>query len=192
VRRPSLRRVAAALLLAGAVTAVPGLVPPAGAAAQPTTCPTPRDAVATVTLAAPEAGAAVSGRVEVRGRVESPSALFQVELFVGDARKDVAYFSPPAEAADFTLVWDAGLARGGPSTLRVVACGGSADGGSLVSGTGTVEVQVEPSPGPASTKVLLDAAEPEKRETRSLAAGAAIALPAVACLLYAVGRRRRA
>ncbi len=175
------------LVVAGAA----GRPPSAPASAQPTTCPTPRDAVASVVVAGPEAGAVVSGRVEVTGRVEAPTALFQVELFVGDARKDVSYFNPPVGAADFTLAWDATLFTGGPSTLRVVACGGSTDGDSLISGTARVDVQVEASPGPAPTKALLDAAKVEKPETRSLAAGAAIAVPAVIALLFAVGRRRR-
>jgi len=186
VRQPNVRRVVVALLLVGAPVALTG---PVGA--QPTTCPTPRDAVADVVVAEPQAGAALSGRIEVRGRVEAPTALFQVELFVGDSRKDVAVFNPPAPAADFTLAWDASRAPGGPSTIRVVACGGSAEGDSLISGTGTVEVQVEASSTPAPTRVLLEAAEPAKGEARSVVAGAFIAVPAAVGLLYAVGRRRR-
>ncbi|MEA2717359.1 MAG: hypothetical protein QOI99_1676 [Actinomycetota bacterium] len=195
MRRPILARFSVALLLAGAPVVVPSLVAGslgASAGAQPTTCPTTRDEVATVVVASPEAGATVSGRVEVMGHVEAPTALFQVELFVGDSRKDVAVFNPPTTAGDFVLGWDAGRAPGGTSNLRVVACGGSADGDSLISGTSTVEVQVEPSAAPAPTRALLDPATTARRDRGSRVAGAVIVVPGVASLLYALGRRRRA
>lgn len=161
-------------------------------AAQPATCPSPEEDAAAVEVAAPEAGADVAGRVEVTGRVESPTGLFQVELFVGDSRKDFMVVDPPATTTDFTLVWDASGARPGPATLLVVACGGSAELGRLVRGTATVDVQVGASAaGPGRTLVDVPP-EDDSIPGPSLVAGAVIAVPAAACLFFALGRRRSA
>ncbi len=162
-----------------------------GAAAQPSTCPSPDEEASSVVIASPEAGAEVAGRVEVTGSVESPTALFQVELFVGDSRKDFVVVDPPVTTTDFTLVWDASAVPAGPSTLRVVACGGSADVGRLIRGTATVDVQVGASaPAPSRTLVEVRPDDDEPGEP-SIVAGAVIAVPAALCLLFALGRRRQ-
>ncbi len=184
------------LAVIGPMLAVCGsILLPGLARAQPATCPAPGEEEATVELATPEAGAEVGGRVEVSGRAEAPTALFQVELFVGDSRKDFVVVDPPAIAADFTLTWDTTATRAGPSTLRVVACGGSADAGRLIRGTAVVDVQVVAPPAAAPPRVLVDTRdqdqEGKERPRPSVVAGAVIAVPAAACLLLALGRRRR-
>ncbi len=181
--------IAPALAVAGSI-----LLPGLARAAQPATCPAPGDEVATVELVTPEAGVEVGGRVEVSGRAEAPTALFQVELFVGDSRKDFAVVDPPATAADFTLVWDTTATKAGPATLRIVACGGSADAGRLIRGTAAVDVQVVAPPAAAAPRVLVDVPDEDQddRPSPSLVAGAVIAVPAAACLLFAMGRRRQA
>ncbi len=178
-------------MLAAAVPLLLAVAGPIHAAAQPATCPAPEEESSEVVIVTPEAGADVAGRVEVGGRVESPTALFQIELFVGDSRKDFVVVDPPVTETDFTLVWDASATAGGPTTLRVVACGGSADLGRLIRGSATVEVQVGASP-PAPTRSLVEVAPPEDESDRkpSPAAGAVIAVPAALCLLLALGRRR--
>jgi hypothetical protein len=178
--------VVACLVTVAATILVPGVT-----LAQPTTCPAPGDDVATVEIATPEPGAAVGGRVEVKGRVAGPTLLFQIELFVGDSRKDFVVLDPPVESADFDLVWDASAARGGPTTLHVVACGGTSEFGRLIRGTASVEVQVAGAAEPPATRVLVESESDEPRAEPSLAAGAVIAVPAVAGLLYAMGRARR-
>lgn len=180
------------VLVAAGVFLGPAPAGGAALAAQPATCPSPEEDAATVEVAAPEAGADVAGRVEVTGRVESPTGLFQVELFVGDSRKDFMVVDPPATTTDFTLVWDASGARPGPATLLVVACGGSAELGRLVRGTATVDVQVGASAaGPGRTLVDVPP-EDDSIPGPSLVAGAVIAVPAAACLFFALGRRRSA
>ena len=176
-----------------ALAVAASIVAPGLARAQPSTCPAPGEEQATVVIDAPEAGRDVSGRVEVRGRAESPTALFQVELFVGDSRKDFVIVDPPVVATDFTLVWDTSTATGGPATLRVVACGGSADVGRLIRGSASVDVQVA-APAPAPPRTFVDAKDEgeEGRRAPSVVAGAVIAIPAAACLLFALGRRRQA
>jgi hypothetical protein len=185
-------------LVAGGILAVIGSILLVGllpglAGAQPATCPAPGEEEATVEISAPEVGTDVSGRVEVQGHAEAPTALFQVELFVGDSRKDFVIVDPPAVAADFTLAWDSSAAKAGPATLRVVACGGSSDVGRLIRGTAAIDVQVA-AQAAAPPRTLIDARDEEKGSdpSPSLAAGAAIAVPAAACLLFAMGRRRRA
>jgi hypothetical protein len=166
---------------------------PAAAVAEPNTCPTTRSDAARVTIASPAGDADVSGTVEVKGRAESSSPLFQVELFVGDSRRDVAYLDPPAEAVDFTLRWDTGSTRSGPATVRVVACGGTAEGLSLVQGTASVAVKVQSSTPAAENKALVATKSAgTEAPSSSLVIGIVIAVPAVAGLLYAAsGRRRR-
>ncbi len=166
---------------------LPGL-----AGAQPATCPAPGEEEATVEITAPEGGTEVGGRVEVQGHAEAATALFQVELFVGDSRKDFVTVDPLATAVDFTLAWDSSAAKAGPATLRVVACGGSADAGRLIRGTAAVDVQVV-AQAAAAPRTLIDAQEEDEGAdpSPSVAAGAAIAVPAAACLLFAMGRRRR-
>jgi len=174
------------LAVAGSIL-VPGL-----ARAQPATCPAPGEEAATVVLDAPEPGVDVGGRVQVSGRAESPTALFQVELFVGDSRKDFVFVDPPALTADFTLTWDATAATGGPATLRVVACGGSAEVGRLIRGTAAVDVQVV-AQAAAAPRTLVDVQQKDEgqRQSPSVVAGAVIAVPAAAFLLFAIGRHRR-
>lgn len=187
MRGPKLFLAALLPLLAAAGTILlPGL-----AQAQPATCPAPDEEGAAVVISSPEAGAEVSGRIEVSGSVESGTALFQVELFVGDSRKDFAFVDPPVTATDFTLAWDASAAAAGPATLRVVACAGSAEVGRLVRGSATVDVQVLPSP-PAPTRTLVEVAGEDDGSSvgPSLIAGAVIAVPAAAALAFALGRRR--
>ena len=180
------------MAVAGVLAMVGSALLPGLARAQPATCPAPGDEEATVEITAPEAGTDVGGRVEVRGRAEAPTALFQVELFVGDSRKDFVTIDPLATSADFTLAWDSTAAKAGPTTIRVVACGGSADAGRLIRGTAAVDVQVV-AQAAAPPRTLVDAHDQEDgpRPRPSLAAGAAIAVPAAACLLFAMGRRRR-
>ena len=89
-----------------ALVAVLAGLAPAAAVAELNTCPTTRTDAAKVTIDSPTTDADVSGTVEVKGRVESATGVFQVELFVGDARRDVAYLDPPATTTDFTLRWD--------------------------------------------------------------------------------------
>ncbi|HEX7275878.1 MAG TPA: Ig-like domain-containing protein [Acidimicrobiales bacterium] len=161
----------------------------AATAAQPATCPSPEEDASTVVIASPEADADVAGRVEVTGRVESPTPLFQVELFVGDSRKDFVIVNPPVTTTDFTLVWDASAVAAGPATLLVVACGGTADLGRLVRGTATVDVQVGGSE-PAPSRTLVEVRPDDDQVDPSVLAGAVIAVPAALCLLFALGRRR--
>ncbi|MEA2826689.1 MAG: hypothetical protein QOG43_1128 [Actinomycetota bacterium] len=191
MRGPILRlAVAGVLTVVGPILLI-GLLPgPAGA--QPATCPAPGDEAATVEITSPEAGTDVGGRVEVHGRAEAPTALFQVELFVGDSRKDFVTIDPLATTADFVLAWDSSAAKAGPATLRVVACGGSADAGRLIRGTAAVDVQVVVQAA-APSRTLVDVHDEQKgpHPKPSVAAGAAIAVPAAACLLFAMGRRRR-
>ena len=187
---------AALVLFAGVagfvVIAAFAALAPSAAVAEPNTCPTNRSDAAKVTIASPAADADVSGTVEVKGRAESSSPLFQVELFVGDSRRDVAYLDPPAEATDFTLRWDAAAAKAGPATVRVVACGGSVEGQSLVQGTASLAVEVQSSPPAAENKALVSTKSAgTKAPSPSLAMGIVIAVPAVAGLLYAVSDRRR-
>jgi Bacterial Ig domain len=166
---------------------------PAAARAEPNTCPTTRTDAAQVTIDSPASDTDVSGTVEVKGRVESSTELFQVELFVGDSRRDVIYVDPPSSALDFTLRWDTTGTKAGPTTARIVACGGSPDGLSLIQGTASVPVKVQSSPAESENKALvatesadIDAPSP------SLVMGLVIAVPAVAGLFYAAsGRRRR-
>lgn len=187
MRRPKIPLAALALLVAVAAT----ILLPGPVRAQPTTCPAPGEDAASVSIATPEAGAAVGGpRVEVTGRAEGPTSIFQVELFVGDSRKDFIVLDPPAEAADFILVWDASNARGGPSALHVVACGGTTEFGRLVRGSASVEVQVEAPAEPGATRTLVESEDDTPRQRPSLVAGAVIAVPAIAGLVYAMGRRR--
>ncbi len=166
---------------------------PAAAVAEPNTCPTTRTDAATVTIDSPASDADVSGRVEVKGRVESPTELFQVELFVGDSRRDVIYLDPPATAGDFTLTWDTAGGSSGPVTARIVACGGSPDGLSLIQGSASVPVKVQSVPAGAGNKALVVTESKGFRPASpSLVIGIVIAVPAVAGLLYAAsGRRRR-
>ncbi len=178
--------------VAGLVVVAGSVLVPGPARAQPATCPAPGEEAATVVLDGPESGIDVSGRVEVSGRAESPTALFQVELFVGDSRKDFVFVDPPALATDFTLTWDSTAAPAGPATLRVVACGGSAEVGRLIRGTAAVDVQVG-AQAAAAPRTLVDVQQKDEgqRESPSVVAGAVIAVPAAACLLFAIGRRRR-
>ncbi len=186
MRGPSLLSVLVAqLVVAAAAILVPG---PAGA--QPATCPAPGEDVVNVVVSTPEPGATVTGRIEVTGRVEAPTLLFQIELFVGDSRKDFVLLDPPVEAADFTMAWDASAAKAGPAPLHVVACGGTTEFGRLIRGAADFEVQVDAAPSPTPTGPKLVDAEGEKGQRPSLVAGAVIAVPAVACLVYAIGRRR--
>jgi len=115
------------------------LAGPAASAAQPETCPVLGPEAITVEIIAPEAGTTVSGAVRVEGRVTSTEPVFRVELFVGDARKDVTTLGPESS---FTLLWDSSNRPPGPAPLRVLACGGQPAQGSLVRGAATVEVTV--------------------------------------------------
>lgn len=180
------------MMVVAYLAAAAGMVlAPGPALAQPITCPAPGENAATVVVDTPEAGAAVGGRVEVKGRAEGPTLLFQVELFVGDSRKDFVVLDPPVESTDFTLTWDAGTARAGPSTIHVVTCGGTTEFGRLIRGTASVEVQVEGATEPPATRVLVESESDQPRAEPSLVAGAVIAVPAVAGLLYAMARSRR-
>ncbi|MEA2973026.1 MAG: hypothetical protein QOG82_1484 [Actinomycetota bacterium] len=167
-----------------------GFLHPGLARAQPTTCPAPGDELATVEITAPEAGTEVEGRVEVRGTVEAPSALFQVELFVGDSRKDFAIIDPPATSADFLLTWDASAVQGGPATIVVVTCGGDV-GPELIRGAAASSVEVRAGANPPAPRTLVEAKNEDQRPQSSLVAGAVIAVPAAAGVVYAMGRRRR-
>jgi hypothetical protein len=173
------------------VAILAGLAP--AAMAEPNTCPTTRTDSAKVTIDSPADDADVSGIVEVKGRVESSTELFQVELFVGDSRRDVAYVDPPAANTDFTLRWDTAGGKSGPATARIVACGGSPDGLALVEGTASVQVKVQSSPAAAQNKALVATKSAgTESPSPSLVMGIVIAVPAVAGLLYAAsGRRRR-
>jgi hypothetical protein len=104
-----------------------------------------------VQLSLPEAGATVSGLVQVDGSVTASEPVFQVELFVGEARRDVVVFEPPVAEASFTLRWDATSRAPGPATIEVVACGGTPAEGSLIRGQGAVDVVVEASAAGART-----------------------------------------
>ena len=176
-----------------ALTAVLAGLAPSAAVAEPNTCPTTRTDAATVTIDSPASDADVSGTVEVKGRVESSTELFQVELFVGDSRRDVAYVDPPATATDFTLRWDTTGGKSGPATARIVACGGSPDGLSLIQGTASVPVKVQSTPAASEKKALVvTKSAGTEAPSPSLVMGIVIAVPAVAGLLYAAsGRRRR-
>ena len=168
-----------------------GLAPTA-AVAELNTCPTTRTDAATVTIDSPAADADVSGTVEVKGRVESSNGVFQVELFVGDARRDVAYLDPPATTTDFTLRWDTAGGKSGPAIARIVACGGSPDGISLIQGSASVPVKVQAAPAPAGNKALVvTGSKGFDPPPSSLVMGIVIAVPAVAGLLYAASTRRR-
>jgi len=186
VRRPNLLLAAVAHLtaVAGAVL-LPGL-----AGAQPVTCPAPGEDAASVVIDSPEAGTEVAGRVEVKGQAEGPATLFQVELFVGESRKDFLVLDPPVAATDFTLVWDAAAARPGSSTIHVVTCGGTTEFGRLIRGSASIDVQVPAPSAPPPTRALVAVESDDDRPGPSLVAGAVIAVPAVACLVYAMGRRR--
>lgn len=148
--------------IAGAALLATGLGPSGAAASvarQPETCPNPGPEAVTVAIAAPEAGATVSGVVAIEGTVESAADVFRVEVFVGDARKDVAFPNPPSKTAPFTLTWDSGNRPPGPATIRVQACGGQSAQGSLVRGVATVEVNVVASAGPPAAVALLPAGD---------------------------------
>jgi hypothetical protein len=115
-------------------------------AAQIQTCPNPREGDVSVQITLPAGGDVVSGVVAVEGSVTASEPVFQVELFVGEARRDVAVFDPPVAEAPFSLQWDAGSYAPGPATVRVVACGGAPAEGSLIRGEGAVDVAVEATP----------------------------------------------
>lgn len=185
-RPPFLPAVAAALVLAAASWSPVA----ARAGAQPLTCPAVGDAVVDVLVDSPAEGAEVSGGVEVAGVAAGPEPVFQVELFVGEARKDIATFDPPVAEAAFTLAWDATAAPAGPATLVVVACAGDPATGSLVEGRQEVAVEVVPGADPLPTWRLVPTAGDDS-EGAPVLAGAVMAVPAVAALLYAAGRRRR-
>lgn len=176
-----------------ALVAILAGLAPAAARAEPNTCPTTRTDAAQVTIDSPAGDADVSGTVEVKGRVESSTELFQVELFVGDSRRDVIFVDPPTSAIDFTLRWDTAGTKAGPTTARIVACGGSPDGLSLIQGTASVPVKVQSTPAAAGSKALVvTESKGFEPASSSLVIGILIAVPAVAGLLYAAsGRRRR-
>ena len=142
-------------------------------------------------IEAPEAGTEVAGRVEVTGQAEGPTNLFQIELFVGDSRKDFLVLDPPVSATAFTLSWDATAARAGPAALHVVTCGGTTEFGRLIRGSATVDVQVVAPSAPPPAGVLVEAESDPDRPGPSLVAGAVIAVPAIAGLVFAMGRGRR-
>ena len=187
MRRPNLPlAVVAHILVAAGAVLLPGL-----AGAEPVTCPAPGEDAASVVIAAPEVGAEVGGRVEVTGQAEGPTNLFQVELFVGDSRKDFILLDPPVSATDFTFTWDATAARAGPSSLHVVACGGTTEFGRLIRGSATVDVQVAAPTVLPPAGVLVEAESDPDRPGPSIVAGVVIAVPAIAGLVYAMGRGRR-
>ena len=174
MKRPRLRAIGRPAALVAAlvpmivtviVTVLAGLAPGA-ALAEANTCPTTRSDAARVTIASPAGDADVSGTVEVTGRAESVVPLFQVELFVGDSRRDIAYLDPPAEATDFTLRWDTAATKSGPATVRIVACGGSIEGLSLVQGTASVAVNVQSSPAAGENKALVVTESAGRRHRR--------------------------
>jgi hypothetical protein len=188
VPRPSILWIGRTLALAAALA---GLAP-GPAVAEPNTCPTTRSDAAKVTISSPARDADVSGTVEVKGRAESSSRLFQVELFVGDARRDVAYLDPPADATDFTLRFDTAATKPGPATIRIVACGGTAEGFALVQGTASVPVKVQStSPAPENKALVTNKSAGTKPPSPSLVMGIVIAVPAVIGLFYAASSHRR-
>lgn len=93
----------------------------------------------------------MSGVILVEGTVRAAEPVFQLELFVGDARRDFVAFDPPVSEASFSLRWDATSRAPGPATIRAVACGGIAAEGSLIRGQATVDVMVEASAAGART-----------------------------------------
>ena len=115
-----------------------------------------------------------------------------MELFVGDARRDVAYLDPPATTTDFTLRSDTAGGKSGPATARIVACGGSPDGLALIQGCG-----IGAGKGAGLPRAGREQGADRHREQgvdpapSSLVMGIVIAVPAVAGLLYAASTRRR-
>lgn len=154
----SISKITRALALAATVPAV-ALVPLSAAVAQPQTCPTPGADAVTLNVTSPSSGAPVGGRVEVTGRFDGPGPVFQVELFVGDSRKDAIDVTPPSPSGSFTLAWDTAGATGGPVRLGVVACGGDPAAGSLVRGSAAVDVDVQASEAASPPPAALVAVE---------------------------------
>ena len=183
-------------ILAAAVIAVSlallsgGAALPAGA--QPNTCPAPGPDAVRVALTEPPAGAAVAGRVTVRGSVSSPVEVARVELFVGDARRDFAVFEPAAREGTFLLTWDSAGQATGPATLRVVACGGGQGPVPLVRGVASVAVVVQPGPAPAAPIPLRPVvADGDRSDRGPLWVGAVFAAAGLGGLLVAGGYRVR-
>ena len=122
------------LLIAGATGAAP-------AYAIPNTCPTTGPDAGAVNITDPAAGATVRGQVTVRGRASAPGGVSRVDVFVGEALKDVQAFDPPQTTVQFELRFDAAAVPAGRATVSVVACGGTA--ASAVRGIASVDVQVD-------------------------------------------------
>ncbi len=184
------RRVRAAVT-AGTIGVLAGWASPP-AEAQVDTCPAPGPDAGRVILTEPAAGSPVSGRVRVRGSASSPVDVARVELFVGDARKDFAVFDPPTRSGTFVLTWDTAGAPAGPTTLRVVACGGGRGQTPLARAVGSVAVDVRNS-GPAPVPAPLT---PVTRGTRSsppgrgpLWVGAVVGISGLVGLVVASGYR---
>lgn len=172
------------------VAGVTGFMSISNAAAQPQTCPAAGADAVVVNVTSPSAGTQLEGRVEVKGRFSGPAPVFQVELFVGDSRKDALDIEPPATSGSFTLAWDTTGMSGGPSTLGVVVCGGDPAAGSLARGTAAVKVEVTATPPPPGAPEVLMPANVERtgpRSTRWVAL--AMGGPGLLGLGYALGVR---
>jgi Bacterial Ig domain len=163
-----------------------------GAVRQPETCPSGGAEPVAVVISAPEPGLTLSGEVRVEGTASSFAPVFRVELFVGDARKDVAFSDTGSTETGFTLVWDTGSHPPGPATLRVVACAGSPEQGSLARGESAVDVIVAaPAEGPGTGGVITPAAEEEDVSRRSLRVGLVVGVAGLVGLVLASGPARR-
>ena len=180
---------ATAVLLTAVAGAGGGVAP---ALAQPVTCPSTGPDTGQVSLAEPAPGAAVSGRVTVRGSASSPVDVARVELFVGDARRDFAVFDPPTRSGTFVLGWDSAGAPPGPATLRVVACGGGQGTVPLSRGIGSVAVDVRassPRPVPAPLTPVTSEDPDAPGDRGPLWVGLAVGVAGLAGLMMAAGYR---
>lgn len=174
------------------LTALSWVVAAAPAHAIPNTCPTTGPDAATVVITEPSAGATFAGQVTVRGRASAAAGLTKVELFVGEALKDVSTLDPARTEVEFFLRFDvAGVGTNTPA-VTVVACGGSA--GATVRGVASIEVKVDraavtTTPPPAAVPVERDG---DRAGTRTGPAwvGAAFGVAGLAGLLAATGLRR--
>lgn len=175
-----------------AVVANVGLGP--AAHGQPDTCPVAGGDSVEVTISSPAAGAPVSDRAHVTGRVRSPSTVFQVELFVGDSRRDRLLVDPPSDSVDFDLSWETSqppTAEPATRVIRVVACGGNPGEGQLTRGTARVEVKVL---APTGTEVAVvrptlgNAAQRRRPMPVRRWVGVVMFVPALAAMAYGLGR----